>query len=66
MGCAQLERDTWIELTKIGLAAARSRDPVVGRRRKMTDTKIEAAKSMLPNGTCVIDIASAFGICVPI
>ena len=63
--CAQLERDTLIERTKIGLAAARRRGRVGGRPRKMTDTQIEGAKAMFKDGTPATDIASAFGISVP-
>lgn len=62
---AQLERDTLIERTKIGLAAARRRGRVGGRPRKMTDTQIEGAKAMFRDGTPATDIASAFGISVP-
>lgn len=63
--CAQLERDTLIERTNIGLAAARSRGRVGGRPRKMTDQQISGAKAMFKAGTPAIDIAAAFGISVP-
>ncbi len=63
--CAQLERDTLIERTKIGLAAARSRGRVGGRPRKMTDQQIDGAKAMFKVGTPAIDIAAAFGVSVP-
>lgn len=64
-GIAQLERDTLIERTKIGLDAARSRGRVGGRPRKMTDQQIAGAKAMFKVGTPAIDIAAAFGISVP-
>ena len=41
---AQMERELIRERTKAGLAAARQRGRVGGRPRKMTQTKIEAAK----------------------
>ena len=62
---SQLERDTLIARTKIGLEAARKRGRVGGRPRKMTDHQIEAAKAMFKNGTPATDIASSFGVSIP-
>lgn len=63
--CAQLERDTLVERTKIGLEAARKRGRVGGRPKKMNNHQMEAAKAMFRNGTPSIEIASAFNVSVP-
>ena len=63
--CAQLERDTLIERTKIGLEAARRRGRVGGRPKKMNSHQIKAAKTMFKNGTPAIEIATAFNVSIP-
>ncbi len=62
---AQMERELTIERTKAGLAAAKAKGRVGGRQRKMTESKIEAAKQLLLSGTPPKDVAQNLGISVP-
>lgn len=62
---SQLERDTLIARTKIGLEAARKRGRVGGRPRKMTEVQIATAKDMFAKGTPATEIAGAFGVSIP-
>ena len=47
---AQMERELIAERTKAGLAAAKAQGRVGGRKRKMTQSKIESAKKLLASG----------------
>jgi len=47
---AQMERELLVERTKAGLEAARQRGRLVGRKRRMTPSKIDAAKKLLESG----------------
>lgn len=62
---AQMERELLIERTHAGLQAARKRGRVGGRKRKMTDSKLEAATRLLENGTPPKDVANDLGISIP-
>ena len=62
---AQMERELMAERTKAGLAAAKAKGRVGGRKRKMTQSKIESAKQLLANGTLPKDVAQNLGISVP-
>jgi DNA invertase Pin-like site-specific DNA recombinase len=62
---AQMERELIVERTKAGLAAARARGRVGGRRRKMTPGKIEAAKSLLQSGVPPKEVALNLSVSVP-
>jgi DNA invertase Pin-like site-specific DNA recombinase len=62
---AQMERELTVERTKAGLAAAKAKGRVGGRQRKMTESKIEAAKHLLLSGTPPKDVAYNLGISVP-
>ena len=62
---AQMERELTAERTKAGLDAARKQGRTGGRPRKMTDTKIKAARELLDNGTPPKDVADNLGISVP-
>jgi DNA invertase Pin-like site-specific DNA recombinase len=53
------------ERTKAGLAAAKAKGRVGGRKRKMTQSKIDSAKQLLANGTLPKDVAENLGISVP-
>jgi hypothetical protein len=44
---AQMERELIVERTRAGLAAARQRGRTGGRKRRMTDSKIESARKLL-------------------
>ena len=62
---AQMERELMAERTKAGLAAAKAKGRVGGRRRKLTQSKIESAKQLLASGTPPKDVAQNLGISVP-
>lgn len=62
---AQMERELLIERTSAGLEAARKRGRVGGRKRAMTDSKIQSAKRLLADGTPPKDIAQDLGVSVP-
>lgn len=59
---ASMERDLIVERTNAGLEAARDRGRVGGRRRKMTETKIESAQTLLAQGQSPADVAASLGI----
>jgi DNA invertase Pin-like site-specific DNA recombinase len=58
-------RDTGPERTKAGLASARSQGRIGGRKRKMTNSKIESAKKLLASGISPKDVARNLGISIP-
>ncbi len=62
---AQMERELAIERTKAGLAAARALGRIGGRRRIMTDSKVQSAKKLLSSGMLPKDVAADLGISVP-
>ena len=62
---AQMERDLTAERTRAGLDAARRQGRTGGRKRKMTDAKISAAKRLLQDGTAPSEVAQSLGISVP-
>jgi DNA invertase Pin-like site-specific DNA recombinase len=62
---AQMERELTVERTKAGLIAARQLGRIGGRKRKMTDSKIESAKKLLANGVSPKDVAENLGISIP-
>jgi DNA invertase Pin-like site-specific DNA recombinase len=61
---AQMERELIAERTKAGLKASRTRGRIGGRPKKMTETKLEAAKQLLSSGTLPKDVAKNLGISV--
>lgn len=62
---AQMERELIVERTQAGLRAARERGILGGRRRSMTDSKIDAAKKLLYAGTAPKEVAATIGVSVP-
>lgn len=62
---AQMERELTIERTRAGLEVARRLGRTGGRRRQMTDSKIESAKKLLANGIPPRDVAKNLGVSVP-
>ena len=62
---AQMEQELMIERTKAGLAAAKAKGRVGGRKRKMTKSKIDSAKKLLASGMLPKDVAHNLGISVP-
>lgn len=61
---AQMERELLVERTRAGLAAARKLGRVGGRKRRMTDSKIKAARRLLVAGTLPRDVAENLGVSV--
>ena len=62
---AEMERELIMERTRAGLKAARDSGRTGGRRRLMTDSKIEAAKKLLLNGVSAREVALNLGVSVP-
>ena len=62
---AQMERELLVERTKAGLAAAKKRGRVGGRKRVMTSSKLEAAKKLLAEGMPPKEIARNLGVSIP-
>jgi DNA invertase Pin-like site-specific DNA recombinase len=62
---AQMERELLAERTRAGLAAARRRGRVGGRKRRMTPGKVESARKLLKDGMPPRDVAQSLGISVP-
>jgi hypothetical protein len=62
---AEMERELTVERTRAGLEVARQLGRKGGRKRQMTDSKIESAKKLLANGVPPRDVAMNLGVSVP-
>ena len=62
---AQLERDTMIERTRAGLAAAAANGRKGGRPRKLDDTEAAKARQLREKGIAATDIAKMLGVSRP-
>ena len=62
---AQMERELLVERTRAGLDVARSQGRVGGRKRAMTDSKLEAARKLLESGAAPREVAANLGISLP-
>lgn len=62
---AQMERELLVERTQAGLKAARNHGRVGGRRRIMTDSKIQSARKLLTDGVPPKNVAYDLGVSVP-
>src|SRR6516162_7714229 len=62
---AQMERELILERTRAGLEAARRQGRVGGRKRRMTDGKVQAARKLLASGTSPCEVAHSLGVSVP-
>lgn len=62
---AQMERELILERTRAGLNAARAKGRIGGRKRLMTQSKIDSAKSLLSQGTPAREVADNLGISIP-
>ena len=62
---AQMERELTIERTQAGLAAARAKGHLPGRKRLMTDSKIASAIKLLEAGMTPPEVARDLGISIP-
>lgn len=62
---AEMERELTVERTRTGLEVARLLGRKGGRKRLMTDSKIEFAKKLLAMGVPPRDVAKKLGVSVP-
>jgi DNA invertase Pin-like site-specific DNA recombinase len=62
---AEMERELTVERTRAGLEVARQLGRKGGRKRQMTDSKIESAKKLLANGVPPRDVAKNLDVSVP-
>ena len=62
---AEMERELTIERTRAGLESARRQGRVGGRKRKLTDSKLESARKLLLTGTAPRDVADNLGVSIP-
>ena len=62
---AEMARELTVESTRAGLEVARQLGRKGGRRRQMTESKIESAKKLLANGVPPRDVATNLGVSVP-
>ena len=62
---AEMERELTVERTKAGLEVARRLGRVGGRKRLMTQSKVESAKKLLASGIPPRDVAKNLGVSVP-
>jgi DNA invertase Pin-like site-specific DNA recombinase len=62
---AQMERELPAERTRAGLAAARRRGRVGGRKRRMTPGKVESDRKLLSSGMAPRDVAQNLGVSIP-
>ncbi len=59
---AQMERELIVERTKAGLLAAKKQGRVGGRKRIMTNSKLDNAKKLLEAGALPRDVAKDLGV----
>jgi DNA invertase Pin-like site-specific DNA recombinase len=62
---AQMERELLAERTRAGLAAARRRGRVGGRKRRMTPGKVASARKLLKSGMSPRDVARNLEVSIP-
>src|SRR5262249_46432050 len=62
---AQMERELLLERTRAGLEAARCAGRIGGRKRRMTDSKVQAARKLFASGTPPHEVAHSLGVSVP-
>jgi len=61
---AQMERELIVERTRAGLEAARRQGKVGGRKRLMTESKVESARKLLLSGIRPVEVAKNLGVSV--
>ncbi len=62
---AQMDRELIVERTRAGIDVARRKGRIGGRKRKMTDSKMESARQLLANGSLPKDVANDLGVSIP-
>jgi DNA invertase Pin-like site-specific DNA recombinase len=60
-----MERELIVERTQAGLAAARQRGRPVGRKRRMTPSKVQSARQLLLSGVPPREVARNLGVSIP-
>lgn len=60
-----MERELIVDRTRAGLEVAKQLGRRGGRKRKMTDSKIESAKKLMANGIPTRDVADSLNISIP-
>ena len=61
---AQMERELIVERTKAGLEAAKKLGRKGGRKRVMTESKVNSAKKLLASGVLPKDVATNLGVSI--
>ncbi|WP_276742872.1 recombinase family protein [Pantoea septica] len=61
---AEMERELIVERTRAGLAVARDRGRIGGRRRKMTDSVVHRARCMLAQGATLLQVSLVLDVSV--
>ena len=62
---AQMERELIVERTCAGLEAARRLGRTGGRKRRMTESKVQSAQKLLASGIPPREVAKNLGVSVP-
>ena len=62
---AEMERELTIERTRAGLDPARKQGRVGGRKRKLTESKVQSARKLLLSGVAPKDVADNLGVSIP-
>ena len=62
---AQMERELLVERTRAGLVAAKKMGRVGGRKRRMTESKIQSGKTLLISGVSPKEVARNLGVSIP-
>ena len=65
LSLAQMERELLVERTRAGLAAVKKLGRVGGRKRLMTNSKIQSGKTLLDNGVPPREVARNLGVSIP-
>jgi DNA invertase Pin-like site-specific DNA recombinase len=62
---AEMERELAVERTRAGLEIARKLGRKGGRKREMTESKIDSARKLLASGIPPKEVAKNLGVSVP-
>jgi DNA invertase Pin-like site-specific DNA recombinase len=62
---AQMERELILERTRGRTGGRPVLRRVGGRKRRMTDSKVQAARKLLASGTSPLEVAHSLGVSVP-
>jgi DNA invertase Pin-like site-specific DNA recombinase len=61
---AEMERELIVERTRAGLKTAKEMGRTGGRKRLMTESKIESAKTLLAGGIPAREVAANLGVSI--